>query len=164
MNAEGLSVVVDANVWVDSYCPEHPGTEVARRFLNLALEKGCTLLYPVHASKDVAYVVRREYQRAAARESGTVSEETSRAICELAWGCVRNMGEAATPIGADASDVWLADKYLKIHPDFEDNLVLAACRRVKADFLVTNDAQLIAHADVVAKTPTQMLQLLSLDW
>ena len=113
MNAEGLKLVVDTNVWVDSYCSEHPGNETAIR--------------------------------------------------QLAWGCMRNMNEVATPIGADVSDIWLADKYLKIHPDFEDNLVLAACRRVKADFLVTNDAQLIAHADVVAKTPEQMLQLLLLD-
>ena len=163
MNAEGLKLVVDTNVWVDSYCSEHPGNETARRFLSFAIEQGCTLLYPVHVCKDVAYVVCREYQRAAARTDGHVSEETSRAIRQLAWGCLRNMNEVATPIGADVSDIWLADKYLKIHPDFEDNLVLAACRRVKADFLVTNDAQLIAHADVVAKTPEQMLQLLLLD-
>ena len=43
-----------------------------------------------------------------------------------------------------------------------DNLVLAACRRAKADHLVTSDQSLIAHADVIAKTPEEMLALMGL--
>lgn len=164
MSEGPIRIVVDTNVWVDSYCKEHVGSDAAKRFLSAAYEAQAELLYPVHIAKDVVFVLSQEARRTFSKRFGQLSEGMARAIRESAWACLRNMNELATPIGADASDVWLADKYLKIHPDFEDNLVLAACRRVKADFLVTNDAQLIAHADVVAKTPTQMLQLLSLDW
>lgn len=158
-----LRIVVDTNVWVDSYCEEHVGSAAAKRFLIAAQEAHAELLYPVHIAKDVVFVLSQEARRVFTARFGSLSESMALAIRESAWACMRNMNELATPVGADMSDIWLADKYLRIHPDFEDNLVLAACRRMKANYLVTNDAQLIAHADVVAKTPDQMLQLLALD-
>ena len=72
------------------------------------------------------------------------------------------MTENATAVGADASDLWLADKYLALHRDYEDNLVLAACKRAAADYLVTNDRKLLEHADIAAKTPRQMMPILAL--
>lgn len=49
-----------------------------------------------------------------------------------------------------------------MHPDLEDNLAVCACKRAEADYLATNDRQLIANADAAAKTPEQMLTLLGL--
>lgn len=40
-----------------------------------------------------------------------------------------------------------------LHRDYEDNLVLAACKRAQVDYLVTNDRKLLEHADLAAKTP-----------
>ena len=98
MSGTSLKIMVDANVWVDSFCADH----------------------------------------------------------------VRNMTENATAVGADASDLWLADKYLALHRDYEDNLVLAACKRAQVDYLVTNDRKLLEHADIAAKTPRQMMPILAL--
>lgn len=162
MSTEGLRIMVDANVWVDNYCADHVGSTAAKRFLQVARAQGAELLYPFHCIKDVQYVIAHEFKRAARRERGPVSEETARAIREVSWGCVRNMSELATAVGGDISDVWLALKYLKINPDLEDNFVLSACRRADADYLVTSDKALIEAADVVAKTPEQMIALLEL--
>lgn len=158
-----MRIVVDSNVWIDSYCPWHAGCEAARQFLAKARQNGALLFYPVHVIKDVVCVVRNEYLRDIRRTKGAVEEEDARAVDEIALGCMRNIGELATAVGADSSDVWLANKYLSIHNDFEDDLVLAACKRCDADYLVTNDRCLIDHANVLSKTPAQMLPLLTLD-
>ncbi len=41
------------------------------------------------------------------------------------------------------------------------NLIVAACMRMKADYLVTNDEKLLRHAPVAAVTPAKMVQLLN---
>ena len=108
-------------------------------------------------------MLEAEFRRVARRGDDELSESAAIAAHEAALGCTRNMCELATAVGADATGIWLADRYLSIHRDFEDNLALAACKRAKADYLVTRDKGLIAHADVVAKTPEEMLALMELD-
>ena len=162
MTLEGKKVMVDTCVWVDSYCLDHAGGEAAKRFLVKANAQGAAILYAVHAAKDVLFVLEQEFKRAARRETGGLEDGMARAAREAATACMQAMCERATAVGADASDIWLANKYLRIHRDFEDNLVLAACRRAKADYLVTRDRALMAHADVLAKTPEEMLALMSL--
>lgn len=163
MSADDKRYLVDTCVWVDNYCSDHVGSESARHFLAEAYRRGAVLLYAVHAAKDVLYVLENEFKRAARRESGFIDDASARAARQAALGCMKNMCSLATAVGADASDIWLADKYLEVHRDFEDNLVLSACRRAKADYLITSDRSLIAHATVVAKTPDEMLGLMRLD-
>ena len=162
MSGAPLKIMVDANVWVDSFCVDHAESLAARAFIGRAAESGATLLFPVHIAKDVLYVVQHELKRRVIAKKGSVDEASARAIGEAALAFVRNMTENATAVGADASDLWLADKYLTLHHDYEDNLVLAACRRAGADYLVTNDRKLLEHADLAAKTPRQMMPILAL--
>lgn len=126
------------------------------------MKEEAQLFFPVHIAKDVLYIIRHELKRAILSETGSIDGETSRAISQISLAFVKNMTESATPVGADASDLWLAEKYLSLHGDYEDNLVLAACKRIDADFLVTNDCRLLEHADIAAKTPRQMMTILSL--
>ena len=162
MSGAPLKIMVDANVWVDSFCADHAESLAARAFIGQASESGATLLFPVHIAKDVLYVVQHELKRKLFAEKGSIDDTSSRAIDEAALAFVRNMTENATAMGADASDLWLADKYLGLHRDYEDNLVLAACKRAGADYLVTNDRKLLEHADLAAKTPRQMMPILAL--
>lgn len=163
MTNKPLRLMVDTNVWVDNYCGWHEGCESARGFLDVALGLSCELLFPVHESKDLLFVVWQEYRRMAAQHiEGPLPESLANAAREIAYGCLHNLCELATAVGADVSDLWLARKYLSVHKDFEDNLVLAACRRAGADYLVTNDQKLLRHADVCAKTPEEMRRLLLL--
>lgn len=101
-------------------------------------------------------------ERSVLAGGGALDEASVRAIGDAALAFVRNMTENATAVGADASDLWLADKYLTLHRDYEDNLVLAACKRAQIDYLVTNNRKLLEHADLAAKTPRQMMPILAL--
>ena len=154
MSGAFLKIMVDANVWVDSFCVDHAESLAARAFIGQATETGALLFFPVHIAKDVLYVVQHELKRSVLASGG--------AIGDAALAFVRNMTENATAVGADASDLWLADKYLALHRDYEDNLVLAACKRAQVDYLVTNDRKLLEHADLAAKTPRQMMPILAL--
>lgn len=100
-----------------------------------------------------------EFRRMAAAE-GQLGERSARAVRETVWGCVNNMCELATAVGVDEGDVWLARKYKSLLGDLEDNLVLAAARRVQADYVVTSDRELIQHLPVAALTPQDMLAVL----
>ena len=154
-----MFLLIDTNVWLDNYIPDRPRHRVVGELLSEAMRQEHDLLYAVSSIKDVYYLVGHAYKRQA-RNEGRLDDATSRAIDEIAWACIANMDEIATAVGADGSDVWLARRYRSLHADFEDDLVLAACRRAHADYLVTNDRKLLAHADVCAKTPRQMVELL----
>ena len=60
------------------------------------------------------------------------------------------MSELAIAVPCDYTDVWMAQKQRRLHGDFEDDLVIAAAMRVKADLLVTADKALLLHAPVAA--------------
>ena len=137
MSGAPLKIMVDANVWVDSFCVDHAESLAARAFIGQATETGALLFFPVHIAKDVLYVVQHELKRSVLASGGALDETSARAIGDAALAFVRNMTENAMVVGADASDLWLADKYLALHRDYEDNLVLAACKRAQVDYLVT---------------------------
>lgn len=162
MSNRPVRLMIDTNVWIDNYCGWHKDSASCKRLLAMACAKGYELYYPVHVLKDVLYMTGLEYKRQARQHNGSLTEADAMGAQEVALGCMRNLMELATPVGADGSDIWLANKYLPVHHDFEDNLVLAACKRVKADYLVTNDLKLIQNADVLAKTPAQMIELIKL--
>ena len=68
----------------------------------------------------------------------------------------------ATAVGVDDSDLWLACKYKALSADLEDNVVLAAAQRCKADHLVTFDEALIRKAPISAMLPKDMTALLGM--
>ena len=47
MSRASLKIMVDANVWVDSFCVDHAESLAARAFIGRATESGATLLFPV---------------------------------------------------------------------------------------------------------------------
>lgn len=155
-----LILLLDTNVWVDNYCPDHANNTVVRAFLSRVYEQGHTLVYPAGSIKDVFYILGHEFRRIAAAASGTLDERSSLAVREAVWGCINNMCELATAVGVDEADVWLARKQRQLTDDLEGNLVLAAARRAKVDYLVTNDRALIQHSTVAALTPADMLAVL----
>ena len=162
MSGAPFKIMVDANVWVDSFCVDHAESLAARAFIGWGTEMGALLFFPVHIAKDVLYVVQHDLTGRVLASGGAIAVAAAGAFGVAALAFVRNMTENATAVGADASDLWLADKYLALHRDYEDNLVLAACKRAQVDYLVTNDRKLLEHADLAAKTPRQMMPILAL--
>ena len=159
MTKPPLMLMVDTNVWLDLYIPHRPGAAVSKSFLQAAIRHEANLLFTMQAAYDVYASVGVNHKRWVRESKGELDEEYVRAIKSLAWDCVENMRELATVVGADASDLWMACKYRDLHDDLEDDIVLAACKRAKADILVTNDAKLIHHAPVCAMTPADVIKL-----
>lgn len=94
------------------------------------------------------------------REYGELTHEAAAAATALAWDCLENLSELATPVPCDLSDIWLAKKQRALHNDYEDDLLIAAAMRAHADLLVTNDAALCSHASVAAMCVADALRYL----
>ena len=155
-----MRILLDTNVWLDNYLPEREGHRIIGDLLVACVEGGHEVLYASVSAKDVFYLIARAY-KLYARAGGDLREGAAGAANEMAWACIDNMNEIATPVGMDGSDLWIAAKHKRLHADFEDNLVLAAAIRAKADYLVTSDEQLLRKAPVAALHPRDMLRLLA---
>ena len=154
-----LRILVDTNVWVDSFLGYRAGHGAALAFLAEAQRNAAQLMYPVGALRDVFAILIMELKRKT-RETRELDETCMSVIRRTAWGCIDALREGATAVGADESDTWLACKYRKLNWDLEDNMVLAAAKRAEADYLVTSDRVLIAKANVAAMSPADMTALL----
>ena len=162
MTGSQHSIVLDTNVWIDYFFPWRKRSNDAKRLIDIALQKDVTLLYPVHALKDVFYLATASTKQKTREDSGSLTESQALAAQALAWGCVECMRENATAIGADESDIWLACKYRNLSSDLEDNMVMASAQRARADFLVTSDANLLQKSTVQAHTIEDAIALLAL--
>ena len=148
-----MRVLLDTNVWLDAYDGNRLGSKRANELIDCCEKAGVELLYAAESVKDVYYLISASLKRQARKDGGALSESQAKAVSAYAFACVANMDEIATAVGMDSSDIWLAT-------DFEDNLVLAAARRAKADCLVTNDDALLRHAPVAALSVDDALALM----
>ena len=153
-------LVVDTNVWLGNFIDGRANTESARELFDLAAAMGTPLLYPASIAKDLFFLVEKDVKEKTRQEKDCLTVPDALAARAVAWGCLENMREMGTAIGCDEADLWLACKLRGLHSDFEDNLVLAAAERAHADFIVTDDEQLLRKATIPAKTSHDMAELL----
>ena len=159
MANSSLCLMLDTNVWLEKYLPWRAGHREVLALLHEARFQEIALAFPSQSALDVYQRVLIENKRWA-RDNDRLDENMARAIKRLAWDCVNDMRELATPVPVDGSDLYLACKFRDSHDDLEDDLVLAACQRARASHLVTYDRKLLAHAPLEAVTPQHMTQLL----
>lgn len=162
MSADNPIMVLDTNVWLDSYLDHREGTADARALITFAIENDITLAYAATSTKDVFYIVASEMKYRARKDTGALSEEQARACTALAWGCIENMASVAVAAPVGEPQVWLARHYRSLHNDYEDDLILAAVETSKADYLVTNDQRLMGKSPAPAFTSADMLAYLQL--
>ncbi len=160
MPKKNTALLIDTNVWLDCFFHDRAGHEEALALLLFAYERAYALLYPASIAKDVFYLVASIIKHDIRAEKGVLTSADSAVATETAWGCVNNMRERATAVGADESDLWKACALRNVHNDLEDNLIVAAAQRANATYLVTNDETLIRHAPVATVTPGDALALL----
>lgn len=152
-----VALMLDTNVWVNSQLGASVGHEDARGLIVEALEQGIRLGIAPHSLASVFNIVHRYLKRTAA-DGKALDETTAAAAKEAAWGVVNNIMEYAEVIGSDYSDAHIAALHKKVHDDFEDDLVIAAARRMRADLLVTDDLALVKHAPIPAMTTEDALR------
>lgn len=160
MNALPRCFVIDTCVWLDFLIPTRAGNAVADRLLALIRKHGLGIYCPPGIIQNLSYLaealMKRELKGCGAQDGEAIAQVAR----QFAWSCVQNTRKIAAIVGVDESDVWFAEKYHRVHPDFEDDLVLAAARRCEADYLVTNDKALISHATVSGLTSEDAVRLL----
>lgn len=158
-----VSMLIDTNVWLDYFLASRPGYEAAFEFFSALTDKEVDLYYAATTAKDVFFIAGSILKSDWRKEHGVLTEANSRAINVMCWAIAASMEEMATPVGVDASDLWLAEKYRSLHGDLEDNLILAAAQRAKADVLVTCDEGLIKHAPLPALTPQDAIAYVDME-
>lgn len=156
-----VRILVDTSVWLDAYLGFRQGNSAARALFAAGRQAGALFLYPVGSLQDVFALLIMELKRKAREEGSTLDESTMATFRRTAWGCIDNLRENATAVGADDADVWLASKYRKVNWDLEDNMVLAAAKRAEVDYLVTSDRALMAKANVAALSLKDLAALLT---
>ena len=155
------ALLLDTNVWIENYVGERGELTESRRLVDYCLSHEIDLMVSISALKDVYYNIGR-YLKAKARNEGVeVTESFGAAVEQAAWSSVLNLAQSATTVPADLSDFWTARCFHELHPDLEDDLILAAAQRARADYLVTSDKRLLSKALVPTLTPGDMLTLLS---
>lgn len=159
MSALPHALLLDTNVWLDNYLPFRTGHEDATRLLTYAQQAEVHLLYAMGSLQDLAYVLQASAKEQFRRIGRQVDQEAAAVARAFSLDCLANLRTIATAVGADESDLWLAERYLRVHHDVEDCLVMAAVTRSKADWLVTSDQALIRHAPVPALCPANLLAL-----
>lgn len=159
-DARKMRVLLDTNVWLDYLLLGRSGRDIAEELIRRCSCEDVLLLYAPHSIQDVFFQAGVTYKRMLRADGVEIDDAWGRAINDQAWECARTMNEVATLAGMDQGDLWLAFKYRELHPDLEDDLVIAVAQRAEADYLVTSDCKLIARSPVAALTPRDMLTVL----
>lgn len=155
-------LMVDTNVWVDLYIPGRPLRESSLAFFEAAEKANVELVFTLEIARAVFRLVAHEAKAWVRQDKGSLSDAYARAISAHTWDFMQDMQEHGTAIGSATADLWLASKLRDEHAEIEDNLIVAACMRIGASYLVTNDRALLRHAPVAAVTPSQMVRLLEI--
>ncbi len=159
-----IKVLFDTNVWLDRFLRDRPKGALCRRLIEQCATRSddIAILYPLHTLNDVFWFVTRDIKKWVIESYGELTEAGARLSNARAWESIDVMSELGTPVAADVSDVWFARKLRSVHPDFEDDMVLAAAERAHVDYLVTSDERLILKATVAALKPEDMLSVLAI--
>lgn len=160
--SDSIKILLDANIWMDLYFPDRAGHACANELIDLAFSMDADVHYAANTITDVFFLARATQKQALRSEGLELTDGLSSAANEIAWGCIRNMYEVASPIPTSIPVLFLATKMKDVHPDFEDDVILASAQTADIDFLVTNDKGLLAKAIVPALSCEDMVAYLKL--
>ena len=150
------ALLLDTNVWHEYEMGDSPHHE-SSALVHWAAAHDVRLGIAAHSLKDLFSLIERDLKRMNADEQEIDEERCGAAARAAAWGALSELIDNVEVVGSDYMDAFLALKYRPLHDYYEDNLVIAACERMNADALVTNDQKLLKHAPVFAMTPTDAL-------
>ena len=158
--SEPLKLLFDSNIWLDLYFPDRPGHVSANKLIDEAFSVDADIYYAANTITDVFFLVKATQKRALRQDGVDLTEGLSSAANEVAWGCIRNIYDIASPIPTSLPVLFLATKMKDVHADFEDDVILASAQTADVDFLVTNDRGLLTKAIVPALSSSDMLAYL----
>lgn len=154
-----LKLLIDTNVWLDYFLGRTNATEPIVELFSRAAEAEDIVLFSSSLSvKDVYYILGRT-MKADARRVGALTPEAIAAADETAWMCVRLIRQKSIIASVGADEVFDSFVFRHHHNDFEDDLMLGVANRIDADYVVTEDRNLIKHTNGVCIDARQALRL-----
>ena len=129
--------MVDTNVMVDILENRKEYFNDSYLVIRNAIENGDKIMYPVSATTDIAYILRK---------MDDVKEKLTRLSC-----CLQI-------VDVKAEDFFAAMKTNM--NDFEDALLSAVAKRNRAEFIVTRNKKDFAESGIQAITPKEFLEII----
>ncbi|MCQ2546376.1 MAG: PIN domain-containing protein [Clostridia bacterium] len=129
--------MVDTNVMMDILENRNEYFDDSYLVVRNAIENGDKIMYPVSATTDIAYILRKR---------NDVREKLTRLSCCLQLADVR------------AEDFFAAMR-MNMN-DFEDALLSAVAKRNRAEYIVTRNKKDFADSVVQAVTPKEFLDII----
>ena len=152
------ALLIDTNVWLDIEFGERGAWPT--EFLIAVRMADARMGIAAHSLKDIHYLIQRKIKLDDQRLGAADPQRSAAAARVAAWAVVEHIMEFAEVVGSDYMDAHLATKYRRVHDDYEDDLIIAAAMRMKADLLVTSDQALIKHAPIAALSPQDAIHWL----
>lgn len=154
-----LKLLIDTNVWLDYFLVRTNATRPIVELLSRAAEAEDIVLFSSSLSvKDVYYILGRT-MKADARREGALTPEAIAGADETAWACVRLIRQKSIIASVGADEVFDSFVFKYHHNDFEDDLMLGVANRIDADYVVTEDKNLIKHTNGVCINVEKALRL-----
>ena len=154
-----LKLLIDTNVWLDYFLARTNATRPIVELLSRAAKAEDIVLFSSSLSvKDVYYILGRT-MKADARREGALTPEAIAGADETAWACVRLIRQKSIIASVGADEVFDSFVFKYHHNDFEDDLMLGVANRIDADYVVTEDKNLIEHTNGVCINVQQALKL-----
>lgn len=154
-----LKLLIDTNVWLDYFLGRTNATEPITELFSRAAEAEDVALFSSSLSaKDVYYILGRTLKDDA-RRGGALTPEAIAGADETAWACVRLIRQKSIIASVGADEVFDSFMFKQHHNDFEDDLVLGVANRIDADYVVTEDKNLIKHTNGICINAEQALRL-----
>ena len=154
--------VLDTNAWIDYFLYRSKQFDTMTQLIGRAVQSdNVTLCSTAKSTADVFYILECDFKKSVWEEQGSLSKEAARAANETAWACLETMRKLSFIVPADASDIIEATIFRSKHADYEDNLVAAAAKRMKATCVVTSDKELLKNQPYPCVTPVEALQMLA---
>ena len=154
-------VLPDTNVWLDYFLPARPVHAASSALITRCLRQGVTLLTTSGILKDLCFLLELEQKRWLRAQGAEPSERQALVAREQAHACTQLVLDNSTLVCGTPNSARMALKLTSVHPDFEDNLIVAAALHARADMLVTNDAQLLRHSPAPALSSEDALAWLA---
>lgn len=153
-----LTLLVDTNMWLD-YFLGRKGAKDATAFIQCSLDHEDAITVNLGIMKDVFYLVGATVKRRAREEKGKVDEATSRVANDLAWTCLSKIQGLAVVLNLGFAEHLEASALRLKNPDYEDDLLLATAKNLKADYIITGDKSLLTNDVAPALTPAEYVAM-----
>ncbi|WEV75908.1 PIN domain-containing protein [Bifidobacterium sp. ESL0800] len=140
------NIVFDTNILIDIVMHRSLRESAALKLMDACADLNLNPMCVSLSLKDVDYIVKvntkREFKDAMA---GVEQATVQQLVAQIGWNSVQSIIEVCEVAAVDGEVCKNALKLRSAHPDYEDDLIIAAARQAGADMVVTGDQDLIRH-------------------